>query len=189
MSSSYRSVRERRELGKSARRQTPRSSHAEWSAESANRDPIQLIEQQNADRLDWLVPVRRARMLKSPFAFYRAGARLMAHDLATTPDSGLIVQACGDAHLSNFGLYASPERKLIFDLNDFDETLPGPWEWDLKRLVTSVVIAARHNQLGRRESQKAAKLAVESYRQAMSQFAQMRAADVWYMLIDEAQYR
>ena len=138
-------VEERREFGKSLRTQTPRSSHAQWTASGTRPDPVALIEQQNEDRLAWLVPVRRARMMASPFAFYRGAARIMAVHLSTTPITGLMVQSCGDAHLANFGFFASPERKLVFDLNDFDETLPGPWEWDIKRLAASFMIAARHN--------------------------------------------
>ncbi len=127
MKSSLRqAVEERSELGKSLRKRAPRSSHAEWRPGSARPDPIGLLEEQNSNRLDWLVPVRRGRMMASPFAFYRGGARIMAADLSTTPVTDLTVQACGDAHLANFGLYASPEREPVFDLNDFDETLEGP---------------------------------------------------------------
>lgn len=132
---------QRVELGRSARQEVPRSSHAEWSP-APDRPPVELLEEQNEDRLPWLVPVRR--MSASPFAFYRGAARLMAQDLAPTPVSDLTAQVCGDAHLSNFGAYASPERQLVFDVNDFDETLPGPWEWDLKRLATSFEIASQH---------------------------------------------
>ena len=135
---------QRVELGRSARQEVPRSSHAEWSPAPDRPDPVELLEEQNEDRLPWLVPVRRGRMSASPFAFYRGAARLMAQDLAPTPVSDLTAQVCGDAHLSNFGAYASPERQLVFDVNDFDETLPGPWEWDLKRLATSFEIASQH---------------------------------------------
>lgn len=181
-------VAERSAHGKSLRKQAPRKSHAEWSVGAARPDPIQLIEDQNKNRLNWLIPVRRARMAASPFAFFRGGARIMAADLAKTPVTGLMVQACGDAHLANFGLYASPERKLVFDLNDFDETLEGPWEWDLKRLVASVTIAARHNQLDRDASRKATRQVVQSYREAMDEFAGWRTTDIWYALIDEEAY-
>ena len=126
--------------------------------------------------------------MASPFAFFRAAARIMASDLASTPGTGLMVQACGDAHLANFGLFASSERKLVFDLNDFDETLPGPWEWDLKRLAASFLIAARHNQIDVSASRNASLRLVRSYREAMRDFAEMRATDVWYALIDEADY-
>ena len=140
-------VDERREHGKELRERAPRETHADWSPGPSRPDPIALIESQNEARIDWLVPVRRARMSASPFAFYRGAAKIMAADLAETPVTGMTVQASGDAHLCNFGMYASPERRLVFDLNDFDETLPGPWEWDVKRLATSVTIAARHNRL------------------------------------------
>ena len=181
-------VDERRALGKSLRKQAPRTSHAEWSPDSARPDPIVSIEQQNKDRLDWLVPVRRRRMMASPFAFFRGGARIMAADLSTTPVTGLMVQACGDAHLANFGLFASPERKLVFDLNDFDETLEGPWEWDLKRLAVSFAIAARHNEIGRDEQGRAVGRVVRSYREAMNDFSNSRTTDVWYALIHEEDF-
>jgi uncharacterized protein (DUF2252 family) len=184
----HRTVKERRDFGKSLRKRAPRKSHAECPSQSAHRDPIRLLEEQNQSRLDFLVPVRRGRMMASPFAFFRAGARIMATDLRATPITGLMVQACGDAHLANFGLYASPERKLVFDLNDFDETLVGPWEWDLKRLVASVAIAARHNELTREESRQASRRVACGYRKAMHEFASMRATDIWYTLIDETDY-
>jgi uncharacterized protein (DUF2252 family) len=187
-SSLHHTVEERIELGKSLRKRAPRSSHAEWSPGSARPDPIGLLEDQNKNRLDFLVPVRRRRMMASPFGFYRAGARIMAADLQATPVSGLMVQLCGDAHLANFGLFASPERKLVFDINDFDETLEGPWEWDLKRLAASFAIAARHNELDRNESRKATRHLAQSYREAMHDFAGWRTADTWYALIDEKDY-
>jgi uncharacterized protein (DUF2252 family) len=182
------SVEERGKLGKSLRKRAPRTRHAQWRPESARPDPIGLLEDQNTSRLDWLVPVRRGRMMASPFAFYRAAARIMAADLRATPVTGLTVQACGDAHLANFGLFASPERKLVFDLNDFDETLEGPWEWDLKRLVASFTIAARHNRLDLDKSRKATGRVVQSYREAMHDFAGMRTTDIWYALINEKDY-
>jgi uncharacterized protein (DUF2252 family) len=181
-------IEERSKFGKSLRKRAPRTSHAQWSPDSARPDPIGLFEYQNKDRLDFLVPVRRGRMMASPFAFYRAAARIMAADLRATPVSGLTVQACGDAHLANFGLFASPERKLVFDLNDFDETLEGPWEWDLKRLVASFTIAARHNGLDLDKSRKATGRVVQSYREAMHDFAQMRTTDIWYAVINEKDY-
>jgi uncharacterized protein (DUF2252 family) len=189
MKSSVRqTVEERSELGKSLRKRASRTSHANWPPESVRPDPIGLIEDQNKNRLDWLVPMRRRRMMTSPFAFYRGAARIMAADLRTTPVTGLTVQACGDAHLANFGLFASPERKLVFDLNDFDETLQGPWEWDLKRLVASFTIAARHNQLDRDESRKVAERVVRSYREAMHDFAGWRTTDIWSTVINEEVY-
>ncbi len=187
-SSPRQTVQERSEFGKSLRKRAPRNSHAEWSAGSARPDPISLIEDQNKNRLEWLIPVRRSRMMASPFAFYRGGAAIMAADLRPTPVSGLMVQACGDAHLANFGLYASPERSLVFDLNDFDETLEGPWEWDLKRLAASFTIAARHNQLDRETSREATRRVVQSYREAMKEFAGWPMIDIWYALVDESDY-
>src|SRR5688572_9092851 len=141
------SVEERRAHGKEARNRTPRSSHTGWEPAGDRPDPGGLLQEQNATREPDLVPVRHGRMLVSPFTFYRGGAKIMAADLKDTPVAGLQVQLCGDAHLSNFGVFASPERTLLFDLNDFDETLPGPFEYDLKRLAASFTIAARHNGL------------------------------------------
>lgn len=187
-SSLHLTTKERTDLGKSLRKRAPRTSHGEWSAGTERPDPVGLIEAQNANRLDWLVPVRRRRMMASPFAFYRGTAAIMAADLSSTPVSGLRVQLCGDAHLANFGLYASPERKLVFDLNDFDETLEGPWEWDLKRLAASIMIAGRHNRLNGGESREATRRVVQSYREAMNDFAHWRAIDIWYALVDESDF-
>ncbi|NNJ97834.1 MAG: DUF2252 domain-containing protein [Gammaproteobacteria bacterium] len=184
----HRTVEERAELGKSLREQTPRSSHGEWSPAPHRPDPVSLIEQQNEGRLKWLIPVRRWRMSASPFAFFRGSARIMAADLASTPVSELAVQACGDAHLANFGLYASPERQLVFDINDFDESLTGPWEWDIKRLAASFTIAARHNGLKAEEGSKVTERVVKNYRKAMADFAGMRITDVWYSMLDEGQF-
>ena len=139
------SVAERVARGKAARDEVPRSSHAVFEPAPGRSDPVELLERQAATRVPELVPIRYGRMLVSPFTFYRGAAMIMAHDLATTPRSGLTVQCCGDAHLSNFGVFASPERRLVFDINDFDETLPGPWEWDVKRLAVSMLIAAQDN--------------------------------------------
>jgi len=144
------------------------------------RDPVSIITSQNASRLQFLVPVRHWRMSQSPFAFYRGAAKLMAFDLATTMDSGLYAQICGDAHLSNFGVYGSPERDLVFDLNDFDETLAGPWEWDVKRLAASFVIAARHKGLGEDAGADLARRSAEVYRTTMREFASARYLDAWY---------
>src|SRR5947209_17286214 len=138
-------VSERAARGKAARAEVPRSSHAEFEPSADRTDPVDLLERQAESRVPELVPIRYGRMLVSPFTFYRGAAAIMAEDLASTPRSGLTVQCCGDAHLSNFGAFASPERRLVFDLNDFDETLPGPWEWDVKRLAVSMLIAARDN--------------------------------------------
>jgi uncharacterized protein (DUF2252 family) len=176
--------KERHEYGRSLRNRTPIESHAEWSPKPGRTNPVELVEDQNGDRLPWLVPVRRARMAVSPFTFYRGGARIMAADLAPTLVSGLHTQICGDAHLANFGIYASPERRLVFDLNDFDETLVGPWEWDVKRLAASLVIAGRHNGLNRKESRHIARRCVRTYGRAMSVLADMRLTDVWYSMVE-----
>lgn len=170
----------REQQGRSLRKQVPRSSHGEWDPGPDRPDPVALLEGQNEDRLQPLVPVRRGRMSASAFTFYRGAARIMASDLATTPATGLTVQACGDAHLSNFGAYASPARTLVFDVNDFDETLPGPWEWDLKRLATSFVIAGRNRRFDAADSREATRRSVDAYRTAMARFAGMRTLDVWY---------
>ena len=142
--SQYRTPDERRARGKALRQAVPRRGHGEWEPPENRHDPIELLSASNEGRMPELVPIRFGRMLQSPFAFYRGAAALMAADLAFTPQSGLRVQVCGDAHLMNFGGFATPERNVVFDINDFDETMPGPWEWDLKRLVTSVAIAGRH---------------------------------------------
>ena len=134
----------RAEYGRAARRRTPRSSHAGWTPPPDRADPVSLLEEQATTRVPELVPIRHARMMVSPFTFYRGAALLMAADLARTPRSGITTQICGDAHLSNFGVFGTPERRLVFDINDFDETLPGPWEWDVKRLVASFEVAGRH---------------------------------------------
>jgi len=171
---------ERAARGKSARAAVPRSSHAGFQAAADRPDPVALLESQAASRVPELVPIRYGRMLVSPFTFYRGAALVMASDLSTTPDSGLRVQACGDAHLSNFGAFGSPERSLVFDINDFDETAPGPWEWDLKRLVASLEIAGRAN--GHTQQQRMQMLlgATEAYRQVMAGFAGMTNLEVWY---------
>mgnify|MGYP001814065634 CR=1 FL=1 len=184
----YQTVEERAALGKSLRKQTPRSSHGDWSPVADRPDPINLIEEQNNGRLEWLVPVRRWRMCASPFAFFRGSARTMAADLASTPVSGLTVQLCGDAHLANFGLYASPERQLVFDINDFDETLAGPWEWDIKRLAASFMIAARHNGLKKKQGRNVTRRMVKHYRKAMTEFADMRTTDIWYAMLDQEEF-
>src|SRR5215813_1820327 len=138
-------VAEREARGKQARAEVPRSQHASYEASAERPDPVALLQLQALTRVPELVPIRYGRMLVSPFTFYRGAAKIMAHDLARTPRSGIPVQCCGDAHLSNFGVFASPERRLVFDINDFDETLPGPWEWDVKRLAVSMLIAAADN--------------------------------------------
>jgi uncharacterized protein (DUF2252 family) len=163
-------------------------SHAAFEPAPA-RDPIAILAAQEEDRLQELVPLRHERMAESPFAYYRGTPAVMAFDLATTPRSDILVQASGDAHLSNFGLFASPERTLVFDANDFDETLPGPWEWDVKRLAASVVIAARANGFTAAQSRGAAMTTIRGYRQWMARFATMRLIDVWYTQITDADIR
>ena len=166
--------------GRALRRLVPRSSHADWSPSQDRIYPVDVITSQDDGRLQSLVPVRHWRMSESPFNFYRGAAKLMANDLATTPSTGITAQICGDAHLSNFGAYGSPERELVFDLNDFDETLPGPWEWDVKRLAASFAIAARHNEFDAEHEASLPAAATSSYRRAMAHFAEMRYLDAWY---------
>jgi uncharacterized protein (DUF2252 family) len=178
---------ERKALGKATRSAVPRSSHAVWEAESARPDPIALLEEQASGRVPELVPIRYGRMSASPFAFFRGTASVMAGDLATTPQTGIRVQLCGDAHLANFGVFASPDRDLIFDVNDFDETLPGPWEWDLKRLAASIAVDARELGIGPRRRHKIVRAAVGEYRSSMHQFAGMRNLDAWYARVDESE--
>ncbi len=173
-------VAERVALGKAARSQTPRSSQAEFAPSSRRPDPLELLERQAQSRVPELVPIRYGRMLVSPFTFYRGAAKIMAHDLAATPRSGFTVQCCGDAHLSNFGTFASPERRLVFDLNDFDETLPGPWEWDVKRLAASMLIGARDNGFRVSDQELIVLATVRGYRTAMRRFAGMGELEVWY---------
>ena len=173
--------------GRQARQRAPRSSHAEWSPAPARPDPVSTLQLQTATRLPQLVPIRYGRMLVSPFTFYRGAANLMAHDLAATPRTELNVQLCGDAHLSNFGGFASPSRDLVFDLNDFDETLPGPFEWDVKRLATSFEIAGRDRGFDDRVRRAAVLTAVRAYRESMRNFATMSNLDVWYAKLDVAE--
>ena len=175
---------ERATLGKAARVRAPRESHAVFDPGPERADPIGLLEEQAASRVPELVPVRRGRMMVSPFTFFRGAALPMASDLATTPVSGLAVQACGDAHLSNFGIFGSAERRLVFDVNDFDETLPGPWEWDVKRLATSLEVAARENGFSAKRRHAIVRAAVAKYRTAMREFAGMGNLDVWYARVD-----
>jgi len=175
---------ERTAFGKALRSKAPRSSHAAWVPHPERPDPISLLEEANKTRLEHLVPIRYGRMAKSPFAFYRGSADIMAHDLSKTPVSGISAQLCGDAHLSNFGVYASPERRQVFDINDFDETLSGPWEWDVKRLAASIVLAGRQNGYSAQDSKQAVLRCVRRYRQQMQQFAEMNHLDVWYFHID-----
>ncbi len=174
------SIAERAAHGKAARAEVPRSSHATLPPRPDDIDPIELLERQAKTRVPELVPIRHGRMLVSPFTFYRGAALIMAQDLAPTPRSGLLVQCCGDAHLSNFGAFASPERRLVFDINDFDESLPGPWEWDIKRLATSMLIAALDNGFPVKVQERVVLDTVNDYRSAMRQFAAMSNLEVWY---------
>ena len=179
---------DRAEQGRAARQSVPRSAHAGWEPAADRPDPVGILTAQDATRVQYLVPVRHARMAESSFAFYRGAAAVMAADLAGSPSMGTAVQLCGDAHLANFGTFASPERRQVFDVNDFDETLPGPWEWDLKRLAVSMVLAAGDNGYpGKGEG--AARRTVSAYRQAMARFAAAGALDVWYaqLTIDQIQ--
>jgi uncharacterized protein (DUF2252 family) len=184
----YLSAQERHELGRSRRSIIPRSALANFAADKHRPDPVTLLESQDKSRITELLPIRRARMLASPFAFFRGAALIMASDLAGHDHTGLNVQLCGDAHLCNFGLFASPERSLVFDVNDFDETLPGPWEWDVKRLVASLAVAARANGFEPSERERVAGACARAYRERMQALAAMRELDVWYThtTIDDA---
>jgi uncharacterized protein (DUF2252 family) len=178
------SVAERVALGKAARDEVPRASHAAYTASPDRVDPVDVLERQATTRVPELVPIRHGRMLVSPFTFYRGGAMIMAGDLAATPRTGFTVQACGDAHLSNFGVFASPERRLVFDLNDFDETLPGPWEWDVKRLAASMLIAAINNDFPVKDQERIVLDTVKAYRTSMATFAGMNNLAVYYAHVD-----
>jgi uncharacterized protein (DUF2252 family) len=178
------SVAERVARGKAARAEVPRSSHGAFEPAPHRADPVKVLERQAKTRVPELVPIRYGRMLVSAFTFYRGAAMIMAGDLAATPRSGLSVQCCGDAHLSNFGVFASPERQLMFDLNDFDETLPGPWEWDVKRLAVSMLIAAQDNGFAVKDQEQVVLDTVAEYRTAMAGFAGMNNLDVWYSHMD-----
>src|SRR6266516_4701466 len=183
----YPGIDERRAHGEEARRRTPPSAHSGWKPATDRPDPVALLEEQDADRMPGLVPVRHGRMMVSPFTFYRGAAAIMAADLAATPVAGLEAQLCGDAHLSNFGAFASPERRLLFDLNDFDETLPGPFEYDVKRMAASFTIAGRNNGFSKADTRASTLAAVRAYREAMALFAQMPTMDIWYAYLDEEQ--
>ena len=188
----------RLEVGSALRAKVPRKSHAVWKAPSNRPDPVQLLIDSDTGRIAKLLPIRYGRMSKSPFTFLRGAGAIMAFDLARTPTTRLRVQACGDCHIMNFGGFATPERNLIFDINDFDETLPAPWEWDLKRLTTSIEVAGRSAGSRSRDREKAVRAAVQSYREHMAEYAAMPALEVWYEHIDlqslikrmpEAEYR
>src|SRR3989442_335740 len=180
---------DRRAMGRSLREKVPRSSHAKWSPAADRPDPISLLEEQDRSRLAQFVPLRYGRMIASPFGFLRGSAIVMAGDLAATPVTGLQVQMCGDAHLGNFGVYATPERNEVFDVNDFDETLPGPWEWDVKRLAASIVVAGRTKGFTRAMNRQAVVGCVRSYREHIWKYGEMRHIDVWYARIDPESVR
>jgi uncharacterized protein (DUF2252 family) len=180
----YRTSAELYALGKSLREKCPREAHAVWTAPPDRADPLALLEQSSQGRIPELIPIRYGRMLKSPFTFYRGAALNMAADLACTPNSGLRVQACGDAHLLNFGGFATPERRVIFDVNDLDETLPAPWEWDVKRLAASFILACRDRGFSEDTARDAALSCVRSYREHMAEYSSMRTLDIWYASID-----
>jgi uncharacterized protein (DUF2252 family) len=183
------SVEDRKAKGLEARDRAALASHTKWGPAADRPDPVALLEEQDTTREPDLVPVRHGRMMVSPFTFYRGAAKIMAADLASTPVAGLGVQLCGDAHLSNFGAFASPERVLLFDLNDFDETLPGPFEYDVKRMAASFEIAARNNGFSKADTQAATLASVRAYREAMGGFAQMGTLDIWYAHMDEGELR
>jgi len=174
------SAKHRLAAGKKLREKVPRSSQAHWTSPANRADPVELLKESDRGRLPNLLPIRYARMRESPFAFFRGSAALMAADLATTPATGIRVQACGDCHVANFGGFGTPERQLVFDINDFDETLPAPWEWDVKRLAASIVLAMRQADFSERRCADAARTAVEFYRKHMHDYAGMTALAVWY---------
>jgi uncharacterized protein (DUF2252 family) len=183
--SAHPTVEERKAQGKGLRASADPAEHKRWGPAGDRPDPVTLLEEQNARREPDLVPVRHGRMMASPFTFYRGAAKIMAADLEDTPRAGLTVQLCGDAHLSNFGLYASPERALVFDLNDFDETLPGPFEYDVKRMSASFTIASRNNGFTKAETTAATLASVRAYREAMARFARMGTLEIWYARLSE----
>src|SRR2546421_9160716 len=175
------------ERGRAARGSAPRSAHGDWAPAADRPDPVAVLQGQAATRVQELVPIRYGRMLVSPFTFYRGAAAVMAADLAHTPDSGIVVQACGDAHISNFGGFAAPDRRLIFGPDDFDETLPGPWEWDVKRMAASAEIAGRDVGLSPRSRKRLVVACVREYREAMRGFANVSHLDVWYERINASE--
>jgi uncharacterized protein (DUF2252 family) len=181
------SRKDRRAAGKALRDQVPREQHGEWQPPRQRRDPVELIIESSKGRIPELIPIRNGRMMVSPFAFYRGTANIMAADLAATPVSGIHTQLCGDCHLLNFGGFATPERRQVFDINDFDETLPGPWEWDLKRLAASFVLASRANAFSRADQRDSVLACVRSYRERMAEYAETPALDVWYARIETSE--
>jgi uncharacterized protein (DUF2252 family) len=180
---------ERRKQGKALRVKLPRTAQAAWKPRSKSQDIVKLLEESDADRIAGLIPVKYQRMAVSPFTFFRGAAIIQARDLAHAPVSGVTVQACGDCHLANFGGFASPERVLVFDINDFDETFPGPWEWDMKRLGASLVLAARDRGFSKTVANQAARAAAASYRERMAEFAEMKVLDAWYATVNAEQIK
>ena len=178
------SAAERIAAGNAIRDIVPRSAHGIWKRDKDQVDPIAILQSSDEGRIEKLVPIRYGRMLETPFTFYRGAAAVMAADLASTPATGVRVQACGDCHLLNFGGFATPERRIVFDINDFDETLPAPWEWDVKRLVASFVLAARNNGMSEANAREAAVTCASSYRKRMQEFAEMNPLDVWYLRME-----
>ena len=178
------SLKARRKKGKALRQEVALSSHGEWKPVSDRPDPISLLQAQDEGRIKHLLPIKYGRMLESPFAFLRGSAAVMASDLAGTPTTDIQAILCGDAHLSNFGVFASPERKLIFDINDFDEVYPGPWEWDLKRLAASAVVAGREKGFKEKKCRSLAVDLTRTYAQAMAKFSKARTLDVWYFHVE-----
>lgn len=181
-------AKERMDAGKALRERVPRASHAEWSAPANRPDPISVMLQSDRGRLPELLPIRYGRMRQSPFAFFRGSAAVMAWDLSKTPTTGIQVQACGDCHAANFGGFASPERRLLFDINDFDETLPAPWEWDVKRLAASIILGLREIGLGDGRCKDAVFQMAQSYRRQIHRHAKMRVLDVWYSHVDADEF-
>ena len=175
---------DRASVGRGCRKDVPRTAHAAWKAPKGRRDPVSILEESNKGRVESLIPIRYGRMAKSPFAFLRGSAAVMASDLSGTPVTGIVTQLCGDCHLSNFGLFATPERHLVFDLNDFDETLPGPWEWDVKRLATSFIVAARGNNFPEVQAKDFALRVLGAYRRHIRECATMAPMDVWYQRME-----
>jgi len=178
------SIEESLKLGRKLRDKVPRSAHAHWTPQPNRADPIRLLKESDRGKLRFLLPIRYGRMRASPFAFLRGAAAVMAADLATAPVTGIRVQACGDCHVANFGGFGTPERQLVFDVNDFDETLPAPWEWDVTRLAASIVLAMRQARFDERQCSDAARASVESYRNHMRRYSELTALQVWYSRLD-----
>ncbi|MEZ0129422.1 DUF2252 family protein, partial [Flavobacterium sp. LBUM151] len=178
---------ERYAKGTAIRKITPRSIHQEWKPPENRKDPVEILIETSIGRVESLLPIRYSRMMESPFSFFRGAAAIMAADLAQTPNTGIHLQLCGDCHLMNFGVFATPERKLVFDINDFDETFPGPWEWDLKRLATSFAIAGRWRKFSNKNCKEFAWHVADSYKRHMLEYSKLSALQIWYADIDLAE--